>query len=98
MEVDESAPAPTGADASGEASSAAQPKKFSPPLDGVSQDLIPEGVAYLRLLLILMNLDAGKVKEVSAAYPPCQWSADNLGWRVCLRVDGDMRQGQPPDA
>lgn len=47
------------------ATGAAGSKKISPPLDGVTQDLIPEGVAYLRLLLILMNLDAGNVKEVS---------------------------------
>ncbi|ODO08966.1 26S proteasome regulatory subunit N3 [Cryptococcus wingfieldii CBS 7118] len=38
-------------------------KKFSPPLDSSSSDLIPEGVVYLRLLLLLKNLDAGNVKE-----------------------------------
>jgi 26S proteasome regulatory subunit N3 len=39
-------------------------RKYSPPLDAQSGDLIPEGVVYLRLLLVLMNLDAGKVEEV----------------------------------
>lgn len=58
--------APTAAASTSEAATGA--KKFSPPLDGVSQDLIPEAVAYLRLLLILMNLDAGKVEEVSSRF------------------------------
>lgn len=64
---DAAASAADGAAASA-SGGAAGSKKFSPPLDGVTQDLIPEGVAYLRLLLIMMNLDAGKVKEVSK-YP-----------------------------
>ncbi|OCF76375.1 26S proteasome regulatory subunit N3 [Kwoniella mangroviensis CBS 8886] len=38
-------------------------KKFSSPLDNSGNDLIPEGIIYLRLLLILLNLDAGKVVE-----------------------------------
>lgn len=46
-------------------SSAGNGRKYSPPLDAQTGDLIPEGVIYLRLLLALMNLDAGKVEEVS---------------------------------
>jgi 26S proteasome regulatory subunit N3 len=64
MEIDSVPTEATPAEATA-STSAAQAKKFSPPLDGISQDLIPEAVVYLRLLLILMNLDAGKVKEVS---------------------------------
>ncbi|WWC61685.1 uncharacterized protein I303_104270 [Kwoniella dejecticola CBS 10117] len=37
-------------------------KKNSPPTDA-GGDLIPEGIMYLRLLLILQNLDAGKIAE-----------------------------------
>lgn len=64
MEIDFAPTEPASAEAAA-STSATQPKKFSPPVDGVSQDLIPEAVVYLRLLLILMSLDAGKVKEVS---------------------------------
>jgi len=39
-------------------------KKFTPPIDPTNQDLMPECTVYLRLLLILANLDAGKVQEV----------------------------------
>jgi 26S proteasome regulatory subunit N3 len=38
-------------------------KKYSPPVDPTTQDLLPECVAYLRLLLISANLDAGRVIE-----------------------------------
>ncbi|WRT66189.1 uncharacterized protein IL334_003142 [Kwoniella shivajii] len=55
MEVDS---APTTTDGS----TTSTKKKFSPPLDS-NGDLIPEGIMYLRLLLILSNLDAGKVVE-----------------------------------
>ncbi|WVF71655.1 hypothetical protein IAT40_006463 [Kwoniella sp. CBS 6097] len=37
-------------------------KAYTPPVDA-SGDLLPEGVMYLRLLLILANLDAGKINE-----------------------------------
>lgn len=66
MEIDQ-APIDVPANAAASAPAETQAKKFSPPLDGVTQDLIPEAVAYLRLLLVLMNLDAGKVQEVSSA-------------------------------
>ena len=39
-------------------------KKYTPPIDQPTGDLIPEGTVYLRLLLVLLNLDAGKVVEV----------------------------------
>ncbi|RXK36841.1 26S proteasome regulatory subunit N3 [Tremella mesenterica] len=42
-----------------------QPKKYTPPLDPQTGDLIPEGVVYLRLLLVLLNLDAGRVVEAT---------------------------------
>lgn len=38
-------------------------KKYTPPVDSSNGDLIPEGVVYLRLLLLLAALDAGKVVE-----------------------------------
>ncbi|WVQ99237.1 hypothetical protein IAU59_006369 [Kwoniella sp. CBS 9459] len=38
-------------------------RAYTPPVDA-SGDLLPEGVMYLRLLLILANLDAGKINEV----------------------------------
>ncbi|WWC89523.1 uncharacterized protein L201_004447 [Kwoniella dendrophila CBS 6074] len=63
MEID---PTPTTDDASKdkEATTQSQPKKkFSPPLDSSGNELIPEGVMYLRLLLILLNLDAGNTVE-----------------------------------
>ena len=41
-----------------------QPRKFSPPIDPNTHDLFPEGTIYIRLLLILANLDAERVKEV----------------------------------
>jgi 26S proteasome regulatory subunit N3 len=47
-------------------SPAASAKKYSPPVDAATGDLVIEGVIYLRLLLILLNLDAGKVEQVRA--------------------------------
>ncbi|KAK8864225.1 hypothetical protein IAR55_001471 [Kwoniella newhampshirensis] len=38
-------------------------KKFTPPIDGSTGDLLPEAVMYIRLLIILLNLDAGRIKE-----------------------------------
>ncbi|CAK9786175.1 putative 26S proteasome regulatory subunit [Cutaneotrichosporon oleaginosum] len=68
MEVDE---ASTDADKdkgkSGESSTPAPaPKKYVVPLDAARQDLIPEGIVYLRLLIILAALDAGEVAEAGA--------------------------------
>ena len=71
MEVDSTpAPAPeanrTTTESNGTATSATTiPKKFSPPIDPTNQDLLPECIVYLRLLLLLANLDAGKIQEVS---------------------------------
>lgn len=42
---------------------AAPPKKYVAPVDQSTQDLIPEAIVYLRLLLVLAALDAGKVAE-----------------------------------
>ena len=39
-------------------------RKFNPPIDPFTQDLLPECIIYLRLLLILANLDAGRIQEV----------------------------------
>ena len=39
--------------------------KYIVPVDAATGDLVLEGSAYLRLLLILANLDAQRVKEVS---------------------------------
>lgn len=39
--------------------------KYIVPVDAATSDLVLEGSAYLRLLLILANLDAQRVKEVS---------------------------------
>ncbi|WWC70387.1 uncharacterized protein I206_104337 [Kwoniella pini CBS 10737] len=56
MEVDSTSPEIT------DSSSTTQKKKFVSPIDN-NNDLIPEGIMYLRLLLILQNLDAGKIVE-----------------------------------
>lgn len=45
--------------------SATAPRKNAGPVDPVTHDLLPEGIAYLRLLIILAALDAGRVDEVS---------------------------------
>lgn len=77
MDVDSAAatPAPSAAAAApaaaGEASTStsaatpapAQPKKYTAPVDPATNDLIPEAVVYLRLLLILAAIDAGKIHE-----------------------------------
>ncbi|WOO85576.1 putative 26S proteasome regulatory subunit rpn3 [Vanrija pseudolonga] len=42
---------------------AAAVKKYTAPLDASTNDLLPEGIVYLRLLIILAALDAGKVVE-----------------------------------
>ena len=57
--------------------SKASGKKYNAPVDGQSGDLIIEGTAYLRLLLVLMNLDAGKVEEVSSS-PNSSWAISSL--------------------
>jgi 26S proteasome regulatory subunit N3 len=62
MEVD-SAPAE---EPNGTATPAPSGKKYSPPVDSSTQDLLPECVVYLRLLLILANLDAGRVEQAGA--------------------------------
>jgi 26S proteasome regulatory subunit N3 len=64
MQVDPT-PAPTTTEGEKDKDTKASSKKYSAPTEGENGDLILEGVAYLRLLLILMNLDAGKVEEVS---------------------------------
>lgn len=61
MDVDQAA---EGEDPSGSAStSTAQSKKYTPPVDQTTNDLIPEGIIYLRLLIILAAIDAGKIAE-----------------------------------
>jgi 26S proteasome regulatory subunit N3 len=62
MEVD-SAPAE---EPNGTATPSPSGKKYSPPVDSSTQDLLPECVVYLRLLLILANLDAGRVEQAGA--------------------------------
>lgn len=67
MEIDTSVPATEGTAA--EAATGPSPKKkFVPPIDPATGDLLPEGIVYLRLLLILANLDAGRVVEVCFFY------------------------------
>lgn len=39
-------------------------KKYTPPVDGQTGDLILEATAYLRLLLALLSLDAGENDQV----------------------------------
>lgn len=58
MEIDSSIPAAEGTTAP------TPKKKFVPPIYSATGDLLPEGIVYLRLLLILANLDAGRVVEV----------------------------------
>ena len=42
-----------------------QPPKYIAPIDPITGDLSPECTVYLRLLLILANLDAARVQQVS---------------------------------
>lgn len=63
MEVDTSVPATEGT-AAGAATGPSPKKKFVPLIDPATGDLLPEAIVYLRLLLILANLDAGRVVEV----------------------------------
>ena len=58
------------------------PRKYTAPVDGQSEDLILEGTAYLRLLLILLNLDAGKVEEVSLTWDQSNSIADSIGCQI----------------
>lgn len=62
MEVDSSAPAAEGTTVP------TPKKKFVPPIYPATGDLLPEGIVYLRLLLILANLDAGRIIEVCFSY------------------------------
>lgn len=71
MEVDEPAKDDKDKDEKKEGESSrtptpAQPKKYVAPVDNSTQDLITEGIVYLRLLLILAALDAGKIAEAGA--------------------------------
>lgn len=94
MEVDTPVPATEGTAA--EAGTSPSPKKkFVPPIDPATGDLLPEGIVYLRLLLILANLDAGRVVEVCFFYSLQKEKRQEdkalislLGWRLC---DGDCR-------
>jgi 26S proteasome regulatory subunit N3 len=67
MDIDTAAPTPAaeGAEASTSASTSTppQPKKYTPPVDQATNDLIPEAIVYLRLLIILAAIDAGKIAE-----------------------------------
>lgn len=71
MQVD-SHPAPAPAPESEDKEKATKPKasgskKYTPPVDGQSNDLILEATVYLRLLLTLLNLDAGHT-ELAAKF------------------------------
>jgi 26S proteasome regulatory subunit N3 len=73
MQVDSaSTPAPTteGEEKDKETPKASSKPQYTAPVDGQTEDLILEATAYLRLLLVLMNLDAGKVEEVSQLIGP----------------------------
>jgi 26S proteasome regulatory subunit N3 len=66
MQIDSgSAPTDGEKDKDDSKTAEASARKYTAPLDGQTGDLILEATAYLRLLLVLMNLDAGKVEEVS---------------------------------
>lgn len=69
MEVDQPAPVETTegdtkATEKKEEKAAPVKKAYVAQVDPISGDLVPECTAYLRLLLILANLDANRVKEV----------------------------------
>jgi hypothetical protein len=65
MDVDESVAAPAnGTPAPASIPAAAEGSKFAPPIDATSGDTVPEVTIYVRLLLILANLDADKVELV----------------------------------
>ena len=40
-------------------------KSFQPPVDGVVKDLIAEAIIYICLLVIVANIDAGNLTDVS---------------------------------
>jgi 26S proteasome regulatory subunit N3 len=63
MEVDTATPAPASTATNADATPSAK-KPFAPPLDSATQDLLPECTVYLRLLLVLAAIDAGKIEEV----------------------------------
>ena len=84
MQVDSaSTPAPTTEGEEKEKETPkSSPRKYTAPVDGQTEDLILEGTAYLRLLLILLNLDAGKVEEVSLTSDQSDNIADSIGCQV----------------
>jgi hypothetical protein len=59
MDVDTSTEAPPTS-----ATTSTVAKKFTPPINATTGDLLPECTAYIRLLLILANLDAGHIEQV----------------------------------
>ena len=72
-------------------------RKSAAPVDAVTQDLLPECIVYIRLLLILSNLDAGNVKEVGDSGHLTSASTYNTGWRVCSGDHGDYFPGKQAD-
>ncbi|BEJ12013.1 hypothetical protein CspHIS471_0204730 [Cutaneotrichosporon sp. HIS471] len=66
MDVDKTPKAKEGEKEGESSTPAPAPKKYTAPVDSSTQDLIPEGVVYLRLLIILAAVDAGKVAEAGA--------------------------------
>lgn len=85
MQVDSaSTPAPTteGEDKEKDTPKSSTRPRYIAPVDGQTEDLILEGTAYLRLLLILLNLDAGKVEEVSPLECTNKSLADDIGRQV----------------
>lgn len=67
MQVDPSPTTSEAAEGAAKTTKAAAPsvKKYTPPVDGQTGDLILEATAYLRLLLAIINLDAGNNDQVS---------------------------------
>lgn len=75
---------------------AAAPPKYTAPIDPTTSDLLPECTVYLRLLMILANLDAGRVQQVRLGHK--EWddirANDRLAslrmkrWRLFRRQTG----------
>ena len=76
-----------------------QPPKYTAPIDPITGDLMPECTVYLRLLLILANLDAARVQQVSRRIlaRKARWIQLMPGRRIRGRDGGDRPAGKQED-
>lgn len=77
-------------------------KKYTPPVDGQTGDLILEATTYLRLLIALLSLDAGNNDQVSSPLRTSTWSrtshrADTEDGEIPGRDYRDSGKGESKD-